>query len=133
MKVWKLVSGILSIIFSGWVMLGSGVAGFLNDLDGSKADSATAVVAGFFVSILMLAGGIVSIAVKNKIDERSNGALAVIFGIAALVGVTGGSESVALDFGIVWCLACAVNAVVCIFQNRKNKSKDIANKDSSEK
>ena len=133
MKVWKLVSGILSIIFSGWVMLGSGVAGFLNDLDGSKADSATAVAAGFFVSILMLAGGIVSIAVRNKIDERSNGALAVIFGIAALVGVTGGSESVALDFGIVWCLACAVNAIVCIFTNRKNKSEDIANKDSSEK
>ncbi len=132
MKVWKLVSGILSIIFSGWVMLGSGVAGFLNDLDGSKADSATAVAAGFFVSILMLAGGIVSIAVKNKIDERSNGALAVIFGIAALVGVTGGSESVALDFGIVWCLACAVNAVVCIFQNRKNKSKDTDKEDSSQ-
>ena len=131
MKVWKLVSGILSIIFSGWVMLGSGVAGFLNDLDGSKADSATAVAAGFFVSILMLAGGIVSIAVRNKIDERSNGALAVIFGIAALVGVTGGSESVALDFGIVWCLACAVNAVVCIFQNHKNKSKDTDKEDSS--
>ena len=131
MKVWKLVSGILSIIFSGWVMLGSGVAGFLNDLDGSKADSATAVAAGFFVSILMLAGGIVSIAVRNKIDERSNGALAIIFGIATLVGVTGGSESVALDFGIVWCLACAVNAVVCIFQNRKNKSKDTDKEDSS--
>lgn len=131
MKVWKLVSGILSIIFSGWVMLGSGVAGFLNDLDGSKADSATAVAAGFFVSILMLAGGIVSIVVRNKIDERSNGALAVIFGIAALIGVTGGGESFALGFGIVWCLACAVNAVVCIFQNRKNKSKDTDKEDSS--
>ena len=52
MKVWKLVSGILSIIFSGWVMLGSGVAGFLNDLDGSKADSATAVAAGFLCQFL---------------------------------------------------------------------------------
>ncbi|EEU03466.1 hypothetical protein GCWU000322_00746 [Eubacterium saphenum ATCC 49989] len=131
MKVWKLVSGILSIIWSGWVMLGAGVTGFLSDMEGSKDDGTAVVVVGFFVSILMVAGGIVSIAVKNKIDERSNGALAVIFGIAALVGVTGGSESVALDFGIVWCLACAVNAVVCIFQNRKNKSKDTDKEDSS--
>ena len=131
MKVWKLVSGILSIIFSGWVMLGSGVAGFLNDLDGSKADSATAVAAGFFVSILMLAGGIVSIAVRNKIDERSNGALAIIFGIATIIGFAGGGKFDILEIWAVWCLACAVNAVVCIFQNRKNKSKDTDKEDSS--
>ena len=128
MKTWKLVSGILSIVLSIFVMFQSSAAGLLNALDGSKESSGTA---GLFVAFLMIAGGIVSIVVRNKIDERSNGALAVIFGIAALIGVTGGGESFALGFGIVWCLACAVNAVVCIFQNRKNKSKDTDKEDSS--
>lgn len=133
MKVWKLVSGILSILFSGWVMLGAGVTGFLSDMEGSKADGTAVVVAGFFVSILMVAGGIVSIAVRNKIDERSNGALAIIFGIATIIGFAGGGKFDILEIWAVWCLACAVNAIVCIFTNRKNKSEDIANKDSSEK
>ena len=112
-------------------MLGAGVTGFLSDMEGSKDDGTAVVVAGFFVSILMVAGGIVSIVVRNKIDERSNGALAVIFGIAALIGVTGSGKSFTLGFGIVWCLACAVNAVVCIFQNRKNKFRDMDKEDSS--
>lgn len=133
MKVWKLVSGILSIIWSGWVMLGAGVTGFLSDMEGSKDDGTAVVVVGFFVSILMVAGGIVSIAVKNKIDERSNGALAIIFGIATIIGFAGGGKFDILEIWAVWCLACAVNAIVCIFTNRKNKSEDIANKDSSEK
>lgn len=131
MKVWKLVSGILSIIWSGWVMLGAGVTGFLSDMEGSKDDGTAVVVVGFFVSILMVAGGIVLIAVKNKIDERSNGALAIIFGIATIIGFAGGGKFDILEIWAVWCLACAVNAVVCIFQNRKNKSKDTDNEDSS--
>ena len=48
MKVWKLVSGILSIIWSGWVMLGAGVTGFLSDMEGSKDDGTAVVVVGFF-------------------------------------------------------------------------------------
>lgn len=131
MKVWKLVSGILSIIWSGWVMLGAGVTGFLSDMEGSKDDGTAVVVVGFFVSILMVAGGIVSIAVKNKIDERSNGALAIIFGIATIIGFAGGGKFDILEIWAVWCLACAVNAIVCIFQNRKNKSKDTDKEDSS--
>ena len=131
MKAWKLVSGILSIIWSGWVMLGAGVTGFLSDMEGSKDDGTAVVVAGFFVSILMVAGGIVSIAVRNKIDEGSNGALAIIFGIATIIGFAGGGKFDILEIWAVWCLACAVNAVVCIFQNRKNKSKDTDKEDSS--
>ena len=63
MKTWKLVSGILSIVLSIFVMFQSSAAGLLNALDGSKESSGTA---GLFVAFFMIAGGIVSIAVRKN-------------------------------------------------------------------
>lgn len=68
MKTWKLVAGILSIILSVVVFFQSVLVGTANAmLDNGEVGGS----AGVFVSILMLAGGIVSIAVRNsqKMEE----------------------------------------------------------------
>lgn len=129
MKTWKLVSGILSIVLSIFVMFQSSAAGLLNALDGSKEFSGTA---GLFVAFLMIAGGIVSIAVRKKISNGGNIALIVIFGLAALIGfVSAAGKFKDLYFWASWCLLLAVLAIICIIKNRNNTSNDMVNEDSS--
>lgn len=129
MKTWKLVSGILSIVLSIFVMFQSSAAGLLNALDGSKESSGTA---GLFVAFLMIAGGIVSIAVRKKIGNGGNIALIVIFGLAALIGfVSAAGKFKDLYFWASWCLLLAVLAIICIIKNRNNTSNDMVNENSS--
>lgn len=129
MKTWKLVSGILSIVLSIFVMFQSSAAGLLNALDGSKESSGTA---GLFVAFLMIAGGIVSIAVRKKISNGGNIALIVIFGLAALIGfVSAAGKFKDLYFWASWCLLLAVLAIICIIKNRNNTSNDMINENSS--
>ena len=129
MKTWKLVSGILSIVLSIFVMFQSSAAGLLNALDGSKESSGTA---GLFVAFLMIAGGIVSIAVRKKISNGGNIALIVIFGLAALIGfVSAAGKFKDLYIWGSWCLLLAVLAIICIIKNRNNTSNDMVNENSS--
>ena len=62
MKVWKLVSGILSIILFLLVMFQSCAAGVSNSLEENGEVGGSA---GIIVAIMLLAGGIVSVAVRN--------------------------------------------------------------------
>ena len=127
----SLVSGILSIVLSGIVMFQSSAAGVLNALEGSKEASGTA---GLFVAFLMIAGGIVSIAVRKKSSNGGNIAIIVIFGFASLIGFASGAGKFKdLYFWASWCLLLAVLALICIIKNRNNKSNDMVNENSSEK
>jgi hypothetical protein len=117
MKTWKLVSGILSIILSVFVAFQSGMAGLSNALADNNEVSGSA---GLLVAILMLAGGIVSIAVRNKVGKGGNIALIVIFGLAAVMGLTNAGSYSDLIIWSIWCLICAVLALVAILKNRKN-------------
>lgn len=83
MKIWKLVSGILSIIFFALVAMQSCAVGVANTLEDSGEVSSSA---GILVAVLMLAGGIVSIATRASEKQGSNIALLVLFGLAALLG-----------------------------------------------
>ena len=71
MKVWKLVSGILSIILFVFVSFQSCAAGVSNALEANGEASGSA---GIIVAILMLAGGIVSSIIsyeqKNKLMDK---------------------------------------------------------------
>ena len=129
MKTWKLVSGILSIVLSIFVMFQSSAAGLLNALDGSKETSGTA---GLFVAFLMIAGGIVSIAVRKKVGNGGHIALIVIFGLAALTGFASAAGKFKdLYIWGSWCLLLAVFAIICIIKNRNNTSNDMVNGDFS--
>lgn len=63
MKTWKLVSGILSIILFVVVTFQSCAAGISNTL---QENGEVGGSAGVLVAIMLLAGGIVSIATRNK-------------------------------------------------------------------
>lgn len=118
MKVWKLVAGILSIILCVFVMFQSCAVGVSNTIEGNGELSGTS---GAFLSIMMLAGGIVSIATRKVKGNGGNIALIVIFGLAALVGFAGYGSFSDLAIWSCWCLINAILAVVCIILKKKNQ------------
>ena len=116
MKVWKLVSGILSIILFVFVSFQSCAAGLSNALEANGEASGTA---GIMVAVFMLAGGIVSIATRKAKGKGGNIALIILFGIAALVGFTNYGSYSDLAIWSGWCLITAVLAVIAMITGRK--------------
>ena len=118
MKTWKLVSGILSIILFIVVAFQSCAAGVVNVLEDNGEVSGSA---GILVAILMLAGGIVSVATKNSVNKGGNIALIILFGFAALIGFANYGSYSDLAIWSGWCLINAVIAVIALFTGQKNK------------
>ncbi|MCI8489645.1 MAG: hypothetical protein HFJ04_05275 [Lachnospiraceae bacterium] len=121
MKVWKLVSGILSIVLFFLVMFQSCAAGLANTLSENGESGGSA---GVVVSIMLLAGGIVSIATR-KGGKGGNIALIVIYGIAALTGFALAGSFADLTIWAGWCLICAVLAVVSLIKGNKEKETEM--------
>lgn len=115
MKAWRLVSGILSILLSGFVLFQSGIAGLANTLSESGEVGGSA---GLIVAIMLLAGGIVSIVVRNG-GKGGSIALIILFGIGALLGFSGAGSYKDLNIWAGWCLICAILAIVSLFVKKK--------------
>lgn len=115
MKTWKLVSGILSIVLFVFVTFQSCAAGVANTLE---ANGEVGGSAGIIVAIMLLAGGIVSIATR-KGGKGGNIALIVLFGIGALCGYTMAESYGDLYIWATWCLICAVLAIVSLIKGNK--------------
>ena len=116
MKVWKLVSGILSIILFVVVSFQSCAAGVANALEANGESSGTA---GIMVAIFMLAGGIVSIATRKSQGKGGNIALIILFGLAALIGFANYGSYSDLAIWSGWCLINAVLAVEAMITIKK--------------
>ena len=117
MKTWKLVSGILSIVLFVFVTFQSCAAGVANTLE---ANGEVGGSAGIIVAIMLLAGGIVSIATR-KGGKGGNIALIVLFGIGALCGYTMAGGYGDLYIWATWCLICAVLAIVSLIKGNKTE------------
>ena len=109
MKTWRLVAGILCIVLSVFVFFQSNMAGFVIAVQNSND---TGAGAGIIVAALLLAGGITSIATRNKITTGSKIALAILFALAALIAMT--NAKVYGDL-MVWGIWAAINAVLALF------------------
>lgn len=114
MKVWKLVSGILSIVLSVFVVLQSGAAGMVNAMEGNGEVSGTA---GILVAVMLLVGGIVSIA-SRKGGKGGNIAVLILYGLGSLVGFTMAGNYSDLRIWAGWCLICALLAVVALVKGK---------------
>lgn len=116
MKVWKLVSGILSIILFVLVSLQSCAAGISNALEDNGEVSGSA---GLLVAIFMLAGGITSIATRKATGKGGNIALIILFGLGAFIGFTlkGSYSDLAVWSG--WCVINAVLAIIAMVTGKK--------------
>jgi hypothetical protein len=117
MKTWKLVAGILSIILFLVVTLQSCAAGVVNSLEDKGGNSGSV---GIMVAILMLSGGIVSIATRKSTKKGGNIALIILFGIAAVMGYAGYGNYSDLIIWSSWCLINAVLALASIFKTKNN-------------
>lgn len=118
MKTWKLVSGILSIILFVVVSFQSCAAGVVNALEENGGSSGSV---GAMVAILMLAGGIVSVATRKSVKKGGNIALIILFGLGALMGFTGYGNYTDLVIWSIWCLINAILAIVALM-TAKNKA-----------
>lgn len=108
LATWKLVSGILSIILFVLVSFQSCAAGAYNALSNNGEVSGSA---GIIVAIMLLAGGIVSIATR-KSGKGGDIALIVLFGIGAFLGFLLAGSYSDLRVWAFWCLICVVLAIV---------------------
>lgn len=117
MKAWKLVAGILSIVFFVFVAFQSCAAGVANTLSENGEVSGSA---GILVAIFMLAGGIVSIATRKSTGKGGNIALIILFGLAALIGFANYGSYSDLAIWSGWCLINAVLAVVAMIIRKKD-------------
>ena len=115
MKVWKLVSGILSIVLSVFVVLQSGAAGMVNAMEGNGEVSGTA---GILVAVMLLVGGIVSIA-SRKGGKGGNIAVLILYGLGTLVCFTMAGSYSDLRIWAGWCLICALLAVVALVKGKQ--------------
>ena len=101
-------------------MFQSCAAGLANTISNNKELSGSA---GIIVSIMMLSGGIVSIATRNSKGKGANIALIVLFGIGALTGLTQ-NPTIFKDL-LVWGGWCAINAVLALVSLIKGNKSDI--------
>lgn len=108
-KTWKLVSGILSIVLCFFVIFQSCAAGIGNALRETGDFSGTM---GFIVSMMLMTGGIVSIASRNG-GKGANVAIAILYGFGAFFGYIMPGIFRDLVIWATWCLICAVLAIVC--------------------
>lgn len=116
MKIWKLVAGILSIIFSVIVFFQSMLVGTANTLSSNGEAGGSA---GLFVSIFMLSGGIVSIVVRNSEKTTGNIALGILFGLGAFLGFNMAGSYSDLNIWAGWCLINMGLAIVSFVKLRK--------------
>lgn len=119
MKTWKLVSGILSIVLFVFVAFQSCAAGLSNALmeNGESGGSG-----GIMLAVLMLAGGIVSIATRGSEGKGGNIALIVLFGLAAFFGFALAGSFSDLNIWAGWCLINAILAIISLIKDRKSKA-----------
>lgn len=116
MKTWKLVSGILSIVLCLFVMFQSCAVGLANTLQENGEVSGSA---GVIVAIMLLTGGIVSVATRKSTGKGSNIALIILYGIGALFGFTLAGSYGDLVIWAFWCMVCAILAIVSTFTSGK--------------
>ena len=109
MKIWKLVAGILSIIFSVIVFFQSMLVGTANTLSSNGEVGGSA---GLFVSIFMLSGGIVSIVIRNS--EKTTGNIAL-----GILGFSMAGSYSDLNIWAGWCFINMELAIVSVVKLRK--------------
>lgn len=118
MKTWKLVSGILSIILFVVVTFQSCAVGFVNTLEENEEVGGSA---GIIVAIMLLTGGITSVATRKSEGKGGNIALIVLFGLGALTGLTMAGSYADLIVWSTWCIVNAILAIVSIIKGNKTE------------
>lgn len=106
------------MVFFAVVAFQSCATGVVNSLEENAAD--TSAGGGMILAVLMLAGGIVSVATRNS-GKGGNIATLVIFALAALMGFANLGTYGDLVVWAGWCTLCAVIALIGVIMSGKKK------------
>ena len=121
MKVWRIFSGLLSILFyticDKQARLAKVVEVFGNDKEGNVGN------AGQIVAILLLAGGILSLVLFKTRGVVGTLILTATYAIAAGVGFSNAGFFKDLNIWSAWCLICALMALASLAGNKKKAEK----------
>ena len=118
MKTTRLVTGILTLVFSAFVLFQSCAAGAYNALESNEELSGSA---GLLVALLMVAGGIVNIATRKSTGKGGAIAATVIFLLAALIGFPMAGSFADLKIWAAWCLIMGLINLVAVLKKNKKK------------
>ena len=119
MRTLKMVMSTITLGLSAMVLFQSCAAGASNVLSNNGESSGAA---GFFVAIMMIAGGVINIATRKS--ETKGGSIAglVVFVLAALIGFTMAGSFADLKIWAAWCLIMAIIDVIAILKTRKDNN-----------
>ena len=116
--LWKLVSGILSMLIFVFMTLQSCAVGVVNNMNNSNDTSGTA---GVVVAILILAAGITSVAGRKS--RGANIAIIILAVFGALFGYTNGGTYEDLPYWTTWMVIMGVFALIAFIAYKPKKAK----------
>lgn len=122
MKTAKLVTGILCMVFTLLVLFQSCAAGISNTISENGEVSGSA---GFLLSILMLAGGIIEVATRKSLKKGGSIAAIILFFLAAILGFANAGSYADLNIWSAWCLILGIlNLLDLLLSSRNDKKSD---------
>ena len=119
MKIWKLVSGIISIVVFIIATFQSCATGVVNVLEDNETDMSAE--GGIFVAFALLVAGIVSACVWKNASRGADVALILLYGIAALFGFMSLGTFSDLEIWSWWAAICSGMAFISLFMPRNKK------------
>lgn len=119
MKVWKLVSGLFTILLSLYATF-SGMVFSIDNAINDRADKGDSYV--LLINLFLFLAGVVSIFVR-KSRIAGNIAIIVLFGITALIGFSSGGGSHSQWYIVAgWSVLCAAFAALSLLLNVRKGS-----------
>lgn len=122
MKIWRLVSGILSMVLFLIITFQSCAVGVVNAVEDNKDDTSGA--GGIFVAFGLLIAGIVATVLWKKKNKGGDIALIVLYGLTALVGFANQGTFGDLVVWSSWALICAIMAAIALVLNSKARNEE---------
>ena len=124
MKIWRLVSGILSMVSFLIITFQSCAVGFVNAVEDNKDDTSGA--GGIFVAFGLLIAGIVATVLWKKTSKGGDIALIILYGLTALIGFANQGTFGDLVIWSSWALICAIMAAIAlILHSRANSDEEM--------
>jgi hypothetical protein len=118
MKTAKLVTGVLCMVFTALVVFQSCAVGVVNIVESTGESSG---MAGLFVALLMLSGGIIQVATRKS--EKKGGSIGafIVFALAAVMGFSMAGTYTDLNVWAGWCLILGILNLICIVTGKKKE------------
>lgn len=114
MKTTKLITGIICMVLTAFVLFQSCAAGLGNALSQNGEASGTA---GVLLAFLMLTGGIIQVATRNSTGKGGSIAALIVFVLAALIGFTNAGSYSDLNIWAAWCLILGIINLICAIKS----------------